>query len=212
MPKLGMETIRRRQVVDAVIKILETQGWKDLTIREVSDVAGVSAGIVTHYFGNKRTMTLDSVAEAHHRLEHALIEIERRRLGPVARLLAVVDLATTPDPAVPGPAFWLALWGRMPFDRMIQAEMHKQRERRLEFLCDTIRQGAAQDVFTPMAPPQDIAERFLGLADGLTLSVVLDPAAQTLLRRKELLLGFLRRELRSELGIAGVAPLREAER
>jgi hypothetical protein len=63
-----------------------------------------------------------------------------------------------------------------------------------------------------MAPPQDIAERFLGLADGLTLSVVLDPAAQTLLRRKELLLGFLRRELRSELGIAGVAPLREAER
>lgn len=212
MPKLGMEAIRRRQVVDAVIKILETQGWRDLTIREVSEVAGISAGIVTHYFGNKRTMTLDSVAEAHRRLEHALLEIERRRLGPVARLLAVVDLATTPDPALPGPAFWLALWGRMAFDRMIQAEMHKQRERRLEFLCDIIRQGVAQDMFSPIAPPLDIAERLLALVDGLTLAVVLDPAAQTLVHRKELLLGFLRRELGSDLGVLGVTPLREAER
>jgi TetR/AcrR family transcriptional repressor of bet genes len=212
MPKLGMETIRRRQVVDAVIKILETQGWKDLTIREVSDVAGVSAGIVTHYFGNKRTMTLDSLAEAHHRLEHALLEIERRRLGPVGRLRAVVDLATMPDPAVPGPAFWLALWGRMPFDRIIQAEMHKQRERRLEFLCDVIRQGAAQDVFGPVTSPLDIAERFLGLVDGLTMAAVLDPAAQTLVRRKELLLGFLRHELGSDLGVPDGRPLREAER
>jgi AcrR family transcriptional regulator len=199
MPKLGMETIRRRQVVEAVIKILETQGWKDLTIREVSEVAGVSAGIVTHYFGNKRTMTMDSLAEAHHRLEKALADIERRRLGPLPRLLATVELVVNPDATIPGAAFWLALWGRLPFDRLIQAEMNKLRQRTREFLCDIFTQGLAQGVFSSKVPPADIAESFLALSDGLTVASVLDPASTLPARRKELLLAFLRQELGSEL-------------
>jgi AcrR family transcriptional regulator len=200
MPKLGMETIRRRQVVEAVIKILETQGWKDLTIREVGDVAGVSSGIVTHYFSNKRTMTMDSLAEAHHRLEKALADIERRRLGPLPRLLATVELLVNPDPTIPGAGFWLALWGRLPFDRLIQAEMNKLRQRTREFLCDIFTQGLAQGVFLSKVPAGDIAESFLALSDGLTLASVLDPASTLPARRKHLLLAFLRQELGSELG------------
>jgi AcrR family transcriptional regulator len=63
MPKLGMEA-RRRQVMDAVIHILSTNGWRDLTIREVSDVAGISSGVITHYFSNKRALTLDAISDA----------------------------------------------------------------------------------------------------------------------------------------------------
>jgi AcrR family transcriptional regulator len=194
-----METIRRRQVVEAVIKILETQGWKDLTIREVSEVAGVSAGIVTHYFGNKRTMTMDSLAEAHHRLEKALQDIERRRLAPLPRLLATVELLVNPDATIPGAAFWLALWGRLPFDRLIQAEMNKLRQRTREFLCDIFAYGLAQGVFVSKVPPADIAESFLALNDGLTVASVLDAPGTPPVRRKTLLLAFLRQELGSDL-------------
>ncbi len=199
MPKLGMETIRRRQVVEAVIKILETQGWKDLTIREVSEVAGVSAGIVTHYFGNKRTMTMDSLAEAHHRLEKALQDIERRRLAPLPRLLATVELIANPDATIPRASFWLALWGRLPFDRLIQAEMNKLRQRTREFLCDIFNHGLAQGVFVSKVPAADIAESVLALNDGLTVASVLDPSSTSPMRRKNLLLAFLRHELGSDL-------------
>jgi AcrR family transcriptional regulator len=194
-----METIRRRQVVEAVIKILETQGWKDLTIREVSEVAGVSAGIVTHYFGNKRTMTMDSLAEAHHRLEKALQDIERRRLAPLPRLLATVELIANPDATIPRASFWLALWGRLPFDRLIQAEMNKLRQRTREFLCDIFNHGLAQGVFVSKVPAADIAESVLALNDGLTVASVLDPSSTSPMRRKNLLLAFLRHELGSDL-------------
>jgi len=172
-----MEAIRRRQVVDAVIRILEQQGWKDLTIREVSDVAGVSAGIVTHYFGSKRAMTMDAVAEAHHRVAKALHDIERRRLAPQARMMAAAELDLSADPALPAPAFWLALWGRMPFDPLIQAEMNRLRQRRMEFLCAIFEQGTAQGVFTPTGEPRDIASGYLTVLSGLTLDRVQDSDA-----------------------------------
>jgi AcrR family transcriptional regulator len=207
MPKLGMEAIRRRQVIDAVVKILETQGWKDLTIREVSEVAGVSAGILTHYFGNKRSMTIDSITEAHARSERALQDIERRRLGPAERLLAVIDVMAAPAAApVPGASFWLAIAGRMPFDRVIQAEMQKLHERSLEFLRDIIAQGAAQGAFRPAAPATDIAERCLALASGLDLAGVRDPAGMPPARRRDLLLDQLRRDLAADLAGAPAAP------
>ncbi len=79
MPKLGMEAIRRRQVMDAVIHILSTNGWRDLTIREVSDVAGISSGVITHYFSNKRALTLDAINDATLQFVKALGKFENRR-------------------------------------------------------------------------------------------------------------------------------------
>jgi AcrR family transcriptional regulator len=213
MPKLGMEAIRRRQVIDAVVRILETQGWKDLTIREVSDVAGVSAGILTHYFGNKRSMTIDSIAEAHVRYEKALQDIDRKRLAPTERLLAMIDFLAAPaTPPVPGASFWLAIAGRMPFDKVIQAEMQKLHERFLEFVADIVAQGGAQGAFRPTAPAQDIAERFIALAGGLDLGGVRDPAGLPPARRRALLLDQMRRDLQADLADDAPAPVLEAVR
>jgi AcrR family transcriptional regulator len=207
MPKLGMEAIRRRQVIDAVVKILETQGWKDLTIREVSDVAGVSAGILTHYFGNKRNMTVDSIAEAHGRYEKALLEIERRRPPPTEAMLAVIDfLAAPPSPPVPDASFWLGIAGRMPFDKVIQAEMQKLHQRALEFIRDIIAEGAAQGAFRPVGPAADIAECILAMASGFNLAGVRDPAGLPASRRRALLLEHTRRQLAADLSQPAIAP------
>jgi AcrR family transcriptional regulator len=160
----------------------------------------VSAGILTHYFGNKRSMTIDSIAEAHARYEKALQEIERRRLTAVERLLAVIEFIAAPQSApVPGAGFWLAIAGRMPFDNVIQGEMRKLHHRALGVLRDIIAQGAAQGAFHPAAPATDIAERCLALASGLDLAGVRDPAGMPPARRRDLLLDQLRRDLAIDL-------------
>jgi AcrR family transcriptional regulator len=213
MPKLGMEAIRRRQVIDAVVKILETQGWKDLTIREVSEVAGVSAGILTHYFDNKRGMTIDSIGEAHVRYEKALLEIERRRPRPSEALVAAIGfLIAPPSPPVPGAGFWLAIAGRMPFDKVIQAEMQKLHQRSLEFIRDIIAEGTARGAFHPAAPAADIAERILAMATGFNLAGVRDPAGLPPERRRALLLEHARRELAADLAEPAAAPADEPAR
>ena len=53
MPKLGMEKIRKQQLIEATLLCIEQHGLHDTTIMKISKMAGVSSGIISHYFGGK---------------------------------------------------------------------------------------------------------------------------------------------------------------
>ena len=53
MPKVGMEPIRRRQLIEATITSIHEYGFADATVSRISAAAGVSTGIVHHYFDGK---------------------------------------------------------------------------------------------------------------------------------------------------------------
>lgn len=175
MPKLGMEAIRRRQIMDAVIQILSTQGWRDLTIREVSEVAGVSSGVVTHYFGSKRTMIIDAIVDANRQFLKALGEIERKRGGAQVRIAALVDLVSRPGTGLPDWRFWVGLYGRIPFDRVLQSETQKLHRRFAEIVVRLIEQGRAEDELAGDDPSADVAARFIALVSGLNAMRAADP-------------------------------------
>jgi TetR/AcrR family transcriptional regulator, transcriptional repressor of bet genes len=196
MPKLGMEAIRRRQVMDAVIHILSTQGWRDLTIREVSDVAGISSGVVTHYFSNKRTLTLDAINDAILQYVKALGKIEHRRGAVVDRLTALVDFVSQPSPpGIPDWRFWLGLLGRMPFDRVLQAEVQKVHRLYAEIVARLIEAGIEEREFHPERTPEDIAVKFVSAAVGMYALMVADPQDMPPERCRRLLLDLLGQDL-----------------
>jgi AcrR family transcriptional regulator len=208
MPKLGMEAIRRRQVIDAVVEILATHGWRDLTIREVSEVAGVSAGVVTHYFSNKRALTLDAIGDACRQFAQALKDIERRRVDAATRLSVFVDFIARPDPVgAPNWRFWVAIIGRMPFDRVIQAEVQKMRWLYAEFLNRLMAEGIAEGEFEARGQLNDVVTRFMGLTFGLGVAMVADPLDMPPARCRRLLLDQLERELGMDLAAVGPALL-----
>ncbi|MBR0934138.1 TetR family transcriptional regulator [Bradyrhizobium jicamae] len=196
MPKLGMEAIRRRQVMDAVIHILSTQGWRDLTIREVSDVAGISSGVVTHYFSNKRALTLDAINDAILQYVKALGKIEHRRGAVVGRLIALIDFVSQPaPPEVPDCRFWLGLLGRMPFDRVLQAEVQKVHRLYAEIVARLIEAGIEEREFQPDRTPGDIAVKFVSAAVGMSALMVADPQDMPPERCRRLLLDLLGQDL-----------------
>lgn len=53
MPKLGMQSIRRRQLIDATLEAINEVGMHDATIAQIARRAGVSTGIISHYFRDK---------------------------------------------------------------------------------------------------------------------------------------------------------------
>lgn len=87
MPKLGMEPIRRRQLINATMEAIHDLGFCDVTIAEIARRAGVSYGLAHHYFGSKdQLMTatmrhlLTSLGEEHvRRLQGAKTPQERIR-------------------------------------------------------------------------------------------------------------------------------------
>ncbi|WP_419906125.1 choline-responsive transcriptional repressor BetI [Hoeflea sp.] len=97
MPKVGMEPIRRRSLVEAAISAIHARGSLDITIRDIALRAGVSQGLAHHYFGSKDAL----IASA---MRHLLTEYGlqvRRELktadGPRARISAIIHASLGPE-------------------------------------------------------------------------------------------------------------------
>ena len=53
MPKVGMQPIRRQQLIHATLSAVNELGFADASISQIAKRAGVSTGIISHYFDGK---------------------------------------------------------------------------------------------------------------------------------------------------------------
>ncbi len=54
MPKVGMEPVRKKQLIEATLDVIAKVGLHGTTISLISKQAGLSSGIISHYFGDKQ--------------------------------------------------------------------------------------------------------------------------------------------------------------
>ena len=116
MPRVGVSTIRRKQLIEATIAAIHEYGYDDTTMAKIAKRAGMSPGLIAHYFGSK-----DELLEATMRfLLTDLQSLVARRLEqageePRARLAAIVganfDESQCARETV---SAWLAFWGQVP--------------------------------------------------------------------------------------------------
>jgi len=93
VPKLGMGPIRREQICRAAATVISREGFAGSTMRMVAEEAGVSTGMLNHYFANRQdllTQALVFVSErAQSRMHEAIQGIPPGR----ERLVALLDSA-----------------------------------------------------------------------------------------------------------------------
>ena len=58
MPKQVDHAARRREIAEAVFRLIGREGYEAVSVRDVATEAGVSAGAVQHYFSSKDQMLL----------------------------------------------------------------------------------------------------------------------------------------------------------
>jgi TetR/AcrR family transcriptional regulator, transcriptional repressor of bet genes len=112
MPKLGMEPIRREQICRAAATVIAREGFAGTTLRKVADEAGVSTGMLNHYFSNRQdllTQTLVFVSERTQNLSREAMD----GLPPGwDRLKALLDAALPGDVALDeGWRVWINAYG-----------------------------------------------------------------------------------------------------
>jgi len=111
LPKIGMEPLRRKALIDAAISAIGERGSLDVTMSEIAGRAGVSSALAHHYFGAKDALLLAT-------MRHLLAELgadARRALKaaatPRARLSAVVAVNFSAAQFKPQTiAAWLAFY------------------------------------------------------------------------------------------------------
>jgi AcrR family transcriptional regulator len=86
MPKLGMEDIRKEQVIKAAKSCIVNQGISNLSMKKLAEEAGVSTGIIYHYFKNKEDVLLQVLKESFRRSHEKVLETVNPIKNPADKL------------------------------------------------------------------------------------------------------------------------------
>jgi betaine-aldehyde dehydrogenase len=108
------EEQRRRQLIDVTIDSLAEVGYVGSTLAQIASRAGVSPGLVAHYFGDKDGLLAAAFRSLARRLAQRVRSRLRGALTARARIQALIDANLGPEEfdRRTGTA-WLAFWGQV---------------------------------------------------------------------------------------------------
>jgi TetR/AcrR family transcriptional regulator, transcriptional repressor of bet genes len=168
--------IRRLSLIAACARCLAARGAQGVSVRAICKEAGVSAGLLRHYFSGVDALIAETYRATGDRVERALADaVANAPPTPRARLLAYVTASfRAPIADADLLATWLAFWGLVKTDPAIAAihdDIYRNYRTGIETLID------AQS-----ATPRNnrlIAVALTALVDGLWLELSLGSAPFT---------------------------------
>jgi TetR/AcrR family transcriptional regulator, fatty acid metabolism regulator protein len=80
---------RRRQILDAAVRVFARQGYHSCRVSDIADEAGVAYGLVYHYFRSKDQVMNELFTERWSLLLAAIEEVDARDVTPREKLDAV---------------------------------------------------------------------------------------------------------------------------
>ncbi|MCP4318785.1 MAG: transcriptional regulator BetI [Hyphomicrobiales bacterium] len=161
MPKVGMEPIRRRSLVEAAISAIHARGSLDITIRDIALRAGVSQGLAHHYFGSKDALIVSA-------MRHLLTEygkqvrMEIKKVGtPRDRISAIIRASLGRDQFKPETvSVWLVFYVHAQVSDEAHALLWVYSRRLSSNLVHNLRPLVGEEAHT-------VAEGIASLIDGL---------------------------------------------
>jgi transcriptional repressor BetI len=194
MPKVGMEEIRRRQLIDATIASIHEVGFAESSLSRISGKAGVSTGIVHHYFGNKADLLEATLRQLGDSLRDSVVQRLELARSPIERLLAVIDGNIGPDQFTPeGVSAWLAFWAQVPKNERLARVQHIIISRLHDNLVHALKLMGRADA-------DDIARVTAALIDGLWLRAALSKEGPDPRNARRLVFDYLNAKLDLKLG------------
>ncbi len=168
MPKLGMGPVRRNQLIEAAISSLHDYGYADTTVARIAKKAGVSSGIVHHYFDGKDDLLFATMQHMLRDLRAETLKRLKQAQTPRGRLSAIVEANFAPSQYSPDVmTAWLALYG---------SARQSANLTRILRLYDARLKSNLSDAFRKLTDPDTAAELALGvsaLIDGVWLRAAL---------------------------------------
>jgi TetR/AcrR family transcriptional repressor of bet genes len=109
-----MKPLRRQQLIDATLESIAQYGLQNTTIITISRIAGLSSGIISHYFGGKQGLIEATVKHLLEQLKIALLErVTSQILEPKDRLKMIIAANFTPlQRSISATKTWLSFWAQ----------------------------------------------------------------------------------------------------
>jgi betaine-aldehyde dehydrogenase len=163
-----IEETRSRQLVEVTIDSLAELGYVGTTLAQIAARAGVSPGLVAHYFGDKDGL-LDAAFRALARRVGNQVRARLRQVStPRGRIQAVIDANLAPEEfAQRTGTAWLAFWGQVLQVKSLRRVQSVYQRRTLSNLRSSLKK------LVPPDEAQSLASMIAAMIDGVWLRAAL---------------------------------------
>ncbi len=171
MPKVGMEAQRRRSLIDATVDAIHERGYSDVTMAQIAKRAGVSGGLVHHYFGSKDQLLAATMRHLLTELGRAIRESLAKAGTPRERISAIIAGNFAVDQFQPAViAAWLAFY--------VQSRTTESNSRLLRIYAARLASNLTYNLrfFLPKDEARRIAEGTASMIDGVWIRPALSAA------------------------------------
>lgn len=173
-PAPGDHEARRKDVSEAVWRVLAAKGFGGLTLRAVAAEMGVSTGLLTHYFPSKRAL----VTHALDLLEHDTAG-RPRRTPPTDGLPAVRAMLLDILPLTPADTarnrIWVSSWDLSLADETLAAEQGDRYTRLRDRFIPHLETAGDREEIPPNTDTGQLAAAIVAFVHGLVVQALFDP-------------------------------------
>jgi TetR/AcrR family transcriptional repressor of bet genes len=168
--------VRRAQLIQATIDSIAKHGMAGTTVKTVSQIAGLSTGIVNFHFQSKKNLfdeTLRFLAEEHH--DRWKSQLAKYGLTSAEKLLAIADAHFHPEICnIRKLTVWFGFFGECIYRRTYRSlvrDIDSERWQVSVDLCRAIRdEGGYEDI-----DPKSVVRNLEALYDGYFLNILMYP-------------------------------------
>ena len=167
---------RRRALIEATLACLAREGHAGLSIRKISQEAGISVGLINHHYASKDAL----VGHAYETLSLGLLanirdKVEAAGIDPRARLSAYFR-ASLSAPVLERSTLrtWVVFWGMIDHST-IMTEVHDRTYAEYRRLLETLLAAVWEASGRPMPDLRLASIGLIAIHDGLWLEWCLNP-------------------------------------
>lgn len=175
MPKIVDHGARREEIAEAVWRTIARVGVDSATVRDFAREAGVSTGLLAHYFSGRSELLLFALRLAS--LRAGMRMAKAGRASPAIKALRAVVAEALPlnDERRQEWAIWMAFWGAAPTDPKLAREQNERYAAWRRVVLDLARRCTDERSMGSAVDPEDAADMLVALIDGVGIQAMLDP-------------------------------------
>ena len=201
MPKVGMRAVRRSQLVNATVELIQEHGIAGASVSQISAKAGLATGMVHHYFADKNALLEATLWELARRLARQIYVLIAEARTPTERVLAFIDGNLSPASLNAGTvSVWLSFWGQVP---------HNPRFARIQNIVARRTQSALARTLAECMSREEAVRQAKVIAlfvDGLWLRAAIDAEGMTPKVSRQIAYEFLQRQLGASFTAPAASP------
>jgi AcrR family transcriptional regulator len=187
MPKEVDHDERRRELLEAVWRVIVRDGIEGTTIRGIAKETGWSTGVLSHYFVDKDEIIASALRLAYERIATRWDEKLAGLSGSSALYQLVLDNLPLDGERKLETQLLMNYWSMMIRGHELTDRPRRRGPLLIDLLTRYVREGQEAGEIRGDEAPEDIAERLLGLIDGFSLHALLTPERLSVARQAALI-------------------------